>query len=90
MRAAEMIGQRLGLSRPFMELSGTEAPCSDYVAGPRFYLFAMKAAGYLDARLGESERGLEILEKILTLDKGDHLGVSPLIAVIRRGGKEEE
>ena len=90
LRAAEMMGQRLGLRRSFMELSLEDAPFSDYVAGPRFYLFAMKAAGYLYARLGETERGLEILEKIRTLDKNDHLGVSPLIAVIRRGGREEE
>lgn len=90
LRAAEMMGQRLGLRRSFMEVSETEAPFSDYVAGPRFYLFAMKAAGYLYARLGETARGLEILEKIRTLDKSDRLGVSPLIAVIRRAGKEEE
>ena len=90
LRAAEMMGQRLGLRRSFLELSLEDAPFSDYAAGPRFYLFAMKAAGYLYARLGETERGLEILEKIRTLDKNDHLGVSPLIAVIRRGGREEE
>ena len=90
LRAAEMMGQRLGLRQSFMEVSETEAPFSDYVAGPRFYLFAMKAAGYLYARLGETARGLEILEKIRTLDKSDRLGVSPLIAVIRGEGKEEE
>ena len=90
MRAAEIMGGRLGLAGNLNEVEETDAAFSEYEAGPRFYLFAMKAVGYLHARLGETERGLEILEKILTLDRSDRLGISLLVAVIRRGEKEEE
>ena len=89
-RAAKIMGGRLGLPETLGEVAATDAPFSDYEAGPRFYLFAMKAVGYLYARLGEPERGLEILEKIRNLDRSDRLGIAPLVAVIRRGEKEEE
>lgn len=89
-RAAAIMAGRLGLSERFEDVSPEEAPFGEYEAGPRFYLFAMKAVGYLYARLGETDRGLGILERILILDKRDLMGIAPLVAVIRRGGREEE
>ena len=71
-------------------MSARDAPFSEYESGPRFTPFAMKAVGTLHARLGETERGLTILDRIGSLDKSDRMGISPLVAVIRRGGKEEE
>jgi hypothetical protein len=50
----------------------------------------MKAVGYLYARLGETERGLWILERIRIFDGRDFMGIAPLVSVIRRGGREEE
>jgi len=89
-RAAKIMGRRLGLPEAFEDVSGCDAPFSEYESGPRFILFAMKAVGTLHARLGETERGLWILDRIGSLDKSDRMGISPLVAVIRRGGKEEE
>ena len=89
-RAAAIMAERLGLPGRFEEVSPEDAPFSEYEAGPRFYLFAMKAVGYLYARLGKTERGLWILERIRILDGRDFMGIAPLVSVIRRGGREEE
>ena len=89
-RAAAIMAERLGLPGRFEEVSPEDAPFSEYEAGPRFYLFAMKAVGYLYARLGETERGLRILSRIRILDDRDLMGIAPLVSVIRRGGREEE
>jgi len=89
-RAAAIMAGRLGLPARFEDVSPEDAPFSEYEAGPRFYLFAMKAVGYLYARLGETERGIRILERIRILDGRDLMGIAPLVTVIRRGGREEE
>ncbi len=89
-RAAKIMGGRRGLPEAFEDVSASDAPFSEYESGPRFTPFAMKAVGTLHARLGETERGLTILDRIGSLDKSDRMGISPLVAVIRRGGKEEE
>lgn len=89
-RAAGIMAVRIGLPARFEDVGVNDAPFSDYEAGPRFYLFAMKAVGYLHARLGETERGLEVLERVRALDRRDLLGVDRLIEVIHRGGREDE
>ncbi len=89
-RAAAIMAGRLGLPGRFEDVSPEDAPFAEYEAGPRFYLFAMKAVGYLYARLGEIDRGLRILERIRILDDRDLMGIAPLVTVIRRGGREEE
>ena len=89
-KAARIMGEKLGLPADFFQVRPEDADFSGYEAAPRFYLFAMKAVGYLHARLGETERAVAVLEKILELDRKDRLGVSRLMAVIERKGGEEE
>ena len=89
-KAARIMGRHLGLPDSFDDVRPGDAAFSEYESGPRFYLFAMKAVGYLHARIGEEQRGLDILEKVRLLDPLDRLGVSRLIAVVENGGKEEE
>ena len=89
-RAAMLMGRRLGLPDSFSEVRPDNADFSGYEAGPRFYLFALKAAGYLHARLGEIPEALSILETIRRLDSADRLEVSRLIALIEQGVGEEE
>ena len=48
----------------------------------RFYLLALKGAGYLSLRLGQIECGVEMLEKVLELDSKDRLGVSVLLNTV--------
>jgi hypothetical protein len=89
-KSARIMGRQLGLPELFDNVRPGDAAFSEYESGPRFYLFAMKAVGSFHARLGEKERGLDILGKVRSLDPLDRLGVSRLIAVIENGGKEEE
>ncbi|GGB96976.1 hypothetical protein GCM10011352_23900 [Marinobacterium zhoushanense] len=47
----------------------------------RFYLLALKGAGYLLLRMGEIEAGVERLEKVQQLDTADRLNVTMLLEV---------
>ena len=47
----------------------------------RFYLLALKGAGYLLLRMGEIEAGIERLEKVKSLDTADRLNVAMLLEV---------
>jgi hypothetical protein len=57
---------------------------------PRFFLFTVKALGYLHVRLGRHAEGRIILEKVLELDTADQIGVRPLLAVLDRREREGE
>ena len=48
----------------------------------RFYLLALKGAGYLSLRLGEFEAGLRMLRKVRELDEADRLGAKLLLDVL--------
>ncbi len=89
-KAARIMGTHLGLSESFEEVRPDDAAFSEYEQKPRFYMFAMKAAGYLHARLGETEKALRILRKVQELDSKDRMGITRLIGVIENGGREEE
>lgn len=47
----------------------------------RFYLLALKGAGYLQLRMGDVESGVERLEKVRELDTADRLNVAMLLEV---------
>lgn len=47
----------------------------------RFYLLALKGAGYLNLRLGTLSEGIEMLQKVVLLDSRDRLGASELLEV---------
>jgi len=57
---------------------------------PRFYLFALKAYGYLHMRLGNREEGRAAVEKLLELDPGNKLGGKVLLEVLEREGREDD
>ena len=48
----------------------------------RFYLNVLKAAGYINLRLGRLEQGRALLEKLVELDSHDRLGGKALLAVL--------
>jgi len=50
----------------------------------RFYLHALKGAGYLHLRLGNVEDGLNRLDHVAALDAKDRLGAKALADVARR------
>jgi tetratricopeptide (TPR) repeat protein len=57
---------------------------------PRFYLFALKAYGYLHMRLGDLEEGRVAVEKLLELDPGNKLGGKVLLEVLERVGQDDD
>lgn len=56
----------------------------------RLYLFALKAYGYLEIRLGEREKGLAALRKLEELDPEGLLHGGDLRRIVERGAAEEE
>jgi hypothetical protein len=49
----------------------------------RFYLMVLKAAGYINLRLGRFGDGQAMLEKLVELDSHDRLGGKALLEIIR-------
>lgn len=48
----------------------------------RFYLFALKAAGYLHLRTGRFEEGKAMITKVVSLDAADRLGARLLLDIL--------
>ena len=48
----------------------------------RLYFFALKAAGYLQLRLGNYEEGRAMIEKVVAMDSKDRLGAQLLLDVL--------
>lgn len=57
---------------------------------PRFYLFTLRACGYLQMRLGRLEESRAVLMKMLELDPSDNLNATVLLKVLARHGREDE
>ena len=55
----------------------------------RFYLFALKAHGYIQMRLGREEEGRRAILKVLELDPSDKVGAKILIDVLDRQGHDD-
>jgi len=56
---------------------------------PRFYLFVLKALGYIKLRLGDLEGGHEAISKALQLDPSDKVGAKILLEVVARQGRDD-
>ncbi|BAE49404.1 Hypothetical 198 kDa protein in nifW 5'region [Paramagnetospirillum magneticum AMB-1] len=57
---------------------------------PKLLMQTLIATGYVLARLGRVEEAEAHLSKVLDLDPGDRLGAGRMLAVVRRGGVEDE
>jgi len=55
----------------------------------RFYLFALKAHGYIQMRLGRQEAGRAAILKVLELDPSDKVGAHILLDVLDRQGHDD-
>jgi len=82
-RALELSAEVLGLQCDWPELSPPEFDrlAAGKVTLGRFYLFALKGAGYMNMRCGHMELGMAQLRKVRELDPEDRLGASVLIKV---------
>ncbi len=81
----------LGLRGEWWETEPEDAPFGDVGAfSPRFFLFSLKAYGYLQMRLGNLEEGRRAVDKVLQLDPQDRVGASLLQGVLERIGQLDE
>lgn len=56
----------------------------------RFYMLALKGAGYLQLRLGEYESALARLQKVVEIDSSDRLGARALLEVAQESLQQHD
>jgi len=85
-RTLDISAKRLGLRRHWSDMTVAEIGHGVLVSMglTRFYLFALKASGYMYMRLGDMVSALERLNKVAELDPADQFGSSPLIEIAKR------
>lgn len=79
-----------GLPADWRDVRPGDAAFDGYDAAPRFYLFTLKAYGYIQMRLGDLDEGRAAVAKVMELDPADHLGGSVLMGVLDRVGQEDD
>jgi tetratricopeptide (TPR) repeat protein len=83
-QAREVVRQKLGLPQDWRALSEAQlfSGQENNMVTIRFYLLCLKGEAYLYARLGELDKGIALLEKIIEMDSNDHLGAATLLAIV--------
>jgi len=84
-RVLKVFAGRLGLPENWRDLTELQLGGGVMVSMTllRFYMLALKGAGYLELRLGRHESALMRLRKVAALDSNDRLGAQALIDVAR-------
>lgn len=84
-RVLKVIGKRLEFPEDWRDLSEMWLGGGVMISMTliRFYMLALKGAGFLELRLGHYASALERLEKVVELDSKDRLGAQALLAVAR-------
>jgi tetratricopeptide (TPR) repeat protein len=90
-RVLKVIGKRLEFPEDWRDLTelGIGSGVMISMTMIRFYMLALKGAGYLELRLGRYEPALERLEKVAELDAKDRLGAQALLKVVRNALSQE-
>lgn len=78
-------GRRLGFpySWMYLRLANVSAGVMRSMGLVRFYLMALKAAGYVNLRLGNHAEGQAMLEKLVELDSHDRIGGKALLELVQ-------
>jgi tetratricopeptide (TPR) repeat protein len=84
-RVLRVFAKRLDLPEDWRDLSEMHLGCGVMISMTmvRFYMQALKGAGYLELRLGDYASAMQRLEKVAELDSKDRLGALALLAVVR-------
>jgi len=86
-----LAARELNLNHDWRQVEREDASFGDFAAfSPRFFLFSLKAYGYLKLRLGELEEGRLAVEKVTQLDPADRVGAAVLLDVLNRLGQEDD
>jgi len=82
--ALTISGERIGLSGNWKQLDKSQIGYAAFnsIGLLRFYLMALKGAGYLNLRLGNLDEGRKMLLKVREADPLDQLSASALLDVI--------
>ncbi len=82
-RVLLLFARRLGWPQDWQALTSTvlDDNAPQRMTMIRFYLLALKGAGFLQLRLGEHSAAIERLEKVSELDSHDRLGAKALLDV---------
>jgi tetratricopeptide (TPR) repeat protein len=87
----EQAATRIQVDSDWRCVQPSDAEFDDYAAIlPRFYLFTLKAYGYLQMRLGNLEIGRAVTTKLLELDPQNKMGGKVLLQVLDRMGKDDD
>ncbi|CAH2599665.1 conserved protein of unknown function [Rhodovastum atsumiense] len=82
--------RRTNLPADWRDLRPDQAAFGSFEPAPRLVLFALFACGYLLARLDRQDESREVLMKVAELDPPDRMGARRLLAVLDRGGRDED
>lgn len=87
-----VVGRRLDFPETWMYLreANVGAGVMRSMGLVRFYLMVLKAAGYINLRLGYHEIGQAMLEKLVGLDSHDRMGGKALLEVLHQTMNDEE
>lgn len=86
----EFAARQLGITRPWRQVEAGDAPFSALTPLTKLWLQALMAYGYGLARLGRFDEANEALAHVSRLDQRGTLGAARLLAVIARGGMDED
>ncbi|MCR6630538.1 MAG: hypothetical protein NVV74_11075 [Magnetospirillum sp.] len=86
----EQAARRLQLPHDWRAVQPDHAAFDRIEPWPRLFLQALIGMGYGLARLGLADEAREALRKAMALDPHDRFGAARLLAVVERGGAEEE
>lgn len=86
-----LAARELKLDRDWRRVRREDADFGDFAAfAPRFFLFSLKAYGYLKLRLGELDEGRRAVTKVTQLDPADRVGAAVLLDVLERMGRDDD
>ncbi len=90
-RVLKVIGKRLEFPEDWRDLTEMRLGSGVMISMTliRFYMLALKGAGFLELRLGDYKSALERLEKVVELDSKDRLGARALLEVAREALDKE-
>lgn len=82
-KALSISGQRLKFPSQWNQLTDAHLGAGALISMGmvRFYLLALKAAGYLNLRLQKWQTAIDMLMKVSALDEADRLGTAALLAI---------
>jgi tetratricopeptide (TPR) repeat protein len=92
MNAIRTSGNELHLNHDWRKVTETEVAAGAYrsVGIVRFYLLALKAAGFVKLRIGDIEEGKEMLRKVISHDPNDRLKTVALLDVVESYTRKQE